>query len=124
MTGRWQIHSRSAGSSPGTGAVMSGGRQGDRSCSRGNTSQDCRGQQSMDSDSDRHQRCEANDSVPTYGWTVSRCSCIRSPVSGRSSVVESLLPKQVVVGSNPIARSKLLSRFMRFESTTRGFRKG
>lgn len=27
-------------------------------------------------------------------------------MSGRSSVVESLLPKQVVVGSNPIARSK------------------
>ena len=26
-------------------------------------------------------------------------------MSGRSSVVESLLPKQVVVGSNPIARS-------------------
>ena len=27
-------------------------------------------------------------------------------VSGRSSVVESLLPKQVVRGSNPLARSK------------------
>ena len=29
-------------------------------------------------------------------------------MSGRSSVVESLLPKQVVVGSNPIARSKFI----------------
>ena len=28
-------------------------------------------------------------------------------MSGRSSVVESLLPKQVVVGSNPIARSNI-----------------
>ena len=27
-------------------------------------------------------------------------------MSGRSSVVESLLPKQVVRGSNPLARSK------------------
>jgi hypothetical protein len=41
-------------------------------------------------------------------------------VSGRSSVVESLLPKQVVVGSNPIARSKEIS----FEATTKGFRRG
>jgi hypothetical protein len=32
-------------------------------------------------------------------------------VSGRSSVVESLLPKQVVVGSNPIARSKSFNPF-------------
>lgn len=31
-------------------------------------------------------------------------------MSGRSSVVESLLPKQVVVGSNPIARSNLSLR--------------
>ena len=36
-------------------------------------------------------------------------------------MVESLLPKQVVVGSNPIARSKNQSTCSRFESTTEGF---
>ena len=42
MTGRQQIHSRPAATSPGTGAVMSRGRRDDRSCSCGNTCQDCR----------------------------------------------------------------------------------
>ena len=32
-------------------------------------------------------------------------------MSGRSSVVESLLPKQVVVGSSPIARSNTFNRW-------------
>ena len=40
-------------------------------------------------------------------------------MSGRSSVVESLLPKQVVAGSNPAARSKPpLNIPVRFESAT------
>ena len=33
-------------------------------------------------------------------------------MSGRSSVVESLLPKQVVVGSNPIARSNTFNNLL------------
>ncbi len=42
MTRRLQAHSRRSGSSPSTGGALSGGRRGDRSCSCGNTCQDCR----------------------------------------------------------------------------------
>jgi hypothetical protein len=73
MTRRLQTQSRPSGSSSSRSAVLSDGRQGDRSCSCGNTCPDCRAQAAGSS----HCPTLGPELIPSYG----AMTCSRPPAN-------------------------------------------
>ena len=81
MTRRLQTQSRPSGSSSSRSAVLSDGRQGDRSCSCGNTCQDCRARQ--------------RETVLPHAWTGPVSSMVPEALASPGMSLESGLRRQM-----------------------------